>query len=1393
MYGGYTTTAIALRAKSSFSYAPLPFFTERGDHCRGDFSPCAHFSHHGFSINPRFLLYGYCSRQSSLIYWSPSRSFLSSRAADRARCRRSAVRELGLGPQCRRTSSWSRTSDGGFWEMIGLLAEVRSCYREGYSAEESRNEAGCDKVVSLGKNLRREVEIESVDGEGWRSSRARKDGSELDCYSGSERKEGKGRRVCGDSSRNYGSGRVDIGDREVRQVRKYEDNAGSKKRYVSESDAGWDSSRKTEFQEKDGNLRASSSTKLSEWEIRDREEKAASLRRSRCEAREEPGYEEQNVAGQEGSWRLTRMSGVGENDARTGLSSKNMAGARKVDREEGSGSAGKWQGKVDKRVVGRTGWKAEEREERGALGMDSAHEAREVCDYKEENVYGERVLREGSRKIARKRTSEAHGDDSTRFSSFQSAVDARKVDREEGLAARQRSEIDQRVVGQAELRFADRDEKGASSIDLALEAREEYGYEDEWVVRQRESRPGSRMVTGTSDVHEDDTKRSSSSKNMGDARKVGWEVSSTSNKHTELDQGVVGRTELRKRSQKPREITQLRDKNTESASDSQRHYEQMWVRNREDRSASAQSSVPVSRDKRSQRDQWVLGRMETDKHNESRTDVSSARAGDAERASSSRRLLETRMDDPEDYSARNQWNLINEQFMQQSSSRRTHERDAQNFEVSRRDTERASNTQEIYNTRYNTRVESESVNCEYSSRRDSAKETNISEYSRNDNEMASTSQEISNMRIENRRGNSSSMLVRDKLGKQRSTLTGDSSQPTKGQMGFTGRFDSGTSSLNTYTHELDDQASRGEMYIIKDGSLESASRSDRSSALYVGEFVDKVQQEITTLDGLDYASKYSPGIQIEEVPSGASNATSGTPSRLPAAASEDKDERYVEEGSRRSTSKPGMKGPSDEMWDVRGLTSQETSRTEEPEEGPTAAEAEDSTTATAGTENAVAQRSHRSLWSYVADIIRLSWGLHAESRNPALKSGTRCSSNESVSSEAWFSGQEPDDNDEIDEKRSGTPKEPLLTKRPLDESYPRTHAGPSEGSFGVPQLGDRVVKSEAGTSTSTGITKTGSLAKGSSTVSIPEEVGWTEGEKGREGIPSNVITVDQSSALTDDTAPAIIEEDKTNIGNVPLPVSKFTRLEEKLVREGSPEVGKPDGKDGELKRRKLQRNKQVLKERFDEWEEAYRLESEQRKTDEFFMREALAEARKAADTWEVPVGAVLVQNGKIIARGCNLVEGLRDSTAHAEMICIREASNLLRTWRLAETTLYVTLEPCPMCAGAILQARIDTVVWGAPNKLLGADGSWVRLFPGDGGSSSLDSSNQIVGPVHPFHPSITIRRGVLATECSEAMQQFFQLRRRKNKKPEPSLPPVSTHPTKFFTKIHDLFSVMFCL
>lgn len=146
--------------------------------------------------------------------------------------------------------------------------------------------------------------------------------------------------------------------------------------------------------------------------------------------------------------------------------------------------------------------------------------------------------------------------------------------------------------------------------------------------------------------------------------------------------------------------------------------------------------------------------------------------------------------------------------------------------------------------------------------------------------------------------------------------------------------------------------------------------------------------------------------------------------------------------------------------------------------------------------------------------------------------------------------------------------------------------------------------------------------------------------------------------------------------------------------------------------------------------------------DSKFMREALIEARKAYRKQEVPVGAVLVLNDQIIARGYNQTEGKSDSTQHAEIICLQKASRKLKKWRLLQTTLYCTLEPCPMCAGALLQARVARLVWGAPDKRCGANGSFVNLF-------SLK---------HPFH-RITITSGVLEQECSEIMIHFFKQRR----------------------------------
>lgn len=153
--------------------------------------------------------------------------------------------------------------------------------------------------------------------------------------------------------------------------------------------------------------------------------------------------------------------------------------------------------------------------------------------------------------------------------------------------------------------------------------------------------------------------------------------------------------------------------------------------------------------------------------------------------------------------------------------------------------------------------------------------------------------------------------------------------------------------------------------------------------------------------------------------------------------------------------------------------------------------------------------------------------------------------------------------------------------------------------------------------------------------------------------------------------------------------------------------------------------------------------------DERFMLEALKQAWKAFQVDEVPVGAVLVQNGRIISRGYNQVEMLNDATAHAEMLCITAGEVAVENWRLAETTLYVTIEPCCMCAGAMLLTRIPKLVWGAPDIRHGANGSWINVFENK----------------HPTH-SIAIQQGILKEQCAALMRDFFVKRRIENKKIE---------------------------
>lgn len=146
-----------------------------------------------------------------------------------------------------------------------------------------------------------------------------------------------------------------------------------------------------------------------------------------------------------------------------------------------------------------------------------------------------------------------------------------------------------------------------------------------------------------------------------------------------------------------------------------------------------------------------------------------------------------------------------------------------------------------------------------------------------------------------------------------------------------------------------------------------------------------------------------------------------------------------------------------------------------------------------------------------------------------------------------------------------------------------------------------------------------------------------------------------------------------------------------------------------------------------------------------FMLEALKEAWKAYLEDEVPVGAVLVQDGIVIARGHNQVETLRDATAHAEMLCLTAGASAIEDWRLVNTTLYCTIEPCSMCAGAMLLSRIKTLVWGAPDLRHGANGSWIDLFE----------------KKHPTH-TIEIRKGVLEEVSSALMRDFFEKQRKES-------------------------------
>jgi tRNA(adenine34) deaminase len=150
--------------------------------------------------------------------------------------------------------------------------------------------------------------------------------------------------------------------------------------------------------------------------------------------------------------------------------------------------------------------------------------------------------------------------------------------------------------------------------------------------------------------------------------------------------------------------------------------------------------------------------------------------------------------------------------------------------------------------------------------------------------------------------------------------------------------------------------------------------------------------------------------------------------------------------------------------------------------------------------------------------------------------------------------------------------------------------------------------------------------------------------------------------------------------------------------------------------------------------------------DERFMRLALAAAKQASDEGEVPVGAVLVFEGEVIATGFNRPIGQHDPSAHAEIAALRAAAAVLANYRLPGCTLYVTLEPCAMCAGAMMHARLARVVYGAADPKTGACGSVVNLFA----EEKLNHHTRVTG-------------GVLAAECSTMLSAFFAERRRQSR------------------------------
>ena len=149
---------------------------------------------------------------------------------------------------------------------------------------------------------------------------------------------------------------------------------------------------------------------------------------------------------------------------------------------------------------------------------------------------------------------------------------------------------------------------------------------------------------------------------------------------------------------------------------------------------------------------------------------------------------------------------------------------------------------------------------------------------------------------------------------------------------------------------------------------------------------------------------------------------------------------------------------------------------------------------------------------------------------------------------------------------------------------------------------------------------------------------------------------------------------------------------------------------------------------------------------EHFMKEALKEAKKAYEKLEVPVGAVIVKDGKIIARAHNLKETKYDTTKHAEILAIQKASKKLKSWRLTDCEMYITLEPCSMCAGALINSRIKKIYIGSLDNKTGAAGSVLNLFDD-----------------YTFNHKVEVEKGIMVEQCETILKDFFKMLRKLKK------------------------------